>query len=303
MINTEKFVERRKMLKLSQSDLCKDICTQSTLSKFENQQSVPTFEIMVQLCERLGLTLDDIFPVSRSHSVNQNEQYLKRLQHVLFHQDGQLSATLLAEADLNQFSHDEQNDYWLLTYFHLVILKLDLAQAHAIQKKLANRQLGAIQVAFFQATTMFYYHLKEDGRRANSIFSKLSQQQNQTDFSQQVGLQMGIFYLLAEFQLQNQNFSVAAQMAADGIDVAKINSTTLFLENFYWQLAQVGEQYHYQQIIMNELIESARIIAKIHNNQLILLSIRNYQSSKAEVSNGQSKRNAKEDYNISFSGN
>ncbi|NLS37777.1 helix-turn-helix domain-containing protein [Fructobacillus tropaeoli] len=303
MINTEKFVERRKILKLSQSDLCKDICTQSTLSKFENQQSVPTFEIMVQLCERLGLTLNDIFPVNQTHAVSQNEQYLKRLQHVLFHQDSQLAVTLLDEADLNQFSHDEQNDYWLLTYFYLVILKLDLAQAHAVQKKLANRQLEGIQAEFFQAITMFYYHLKEDERRANSIFSKLSQQQNQIDFHQQVGLQMGIFYLLAEFQLQNQNFSVAAQIAAGGIDVAKINSTTLFLENFYWQLAQVGERYHYQQIIMNELIESARIIAKIHNNQLILLSIRNYQSSEAEVSNGQPRRNAKEDYNSSFSGN
>ncbi|WP_338380550.1 hypothetical protein [Fructobacillus cardui] len=147
---------------------------------------------------------------------------------------------MLANAYLNQFSHDEQNDYLLLSYFHLVMLKLDLTQAHAIQKKLANRQLGAIQATFFQTITMFYYHLNEDGCRANSIFSKLSQQQNQTDFPQQVGLQMGIFYLLAEFQLQNQNFSVAAQMAADGIDVAKINSTTQFLENFIGNLLRWG---------------------------------------------------------------
>ncbi|MCT7803005.1 MAG: helix-turn-helix domain-containing protein, partial [Lactobacillus crispatus] len=53
MINIQKFVQVRKKLKLSQTELCQGICTQSTLSKFENNGQVPSFKILKQLCERM----------------------------------------------------------------------------------------------------------------------------------------------------------------------------------------------------------------------------------------------------------
>jgi len=55
------FIERRKSLKMSQIKLCKGICTQSTLSKFENNGRVPSLNILNKLCERLGLSVDDLY--------------------------------------------------------------------------------------------------------------------------------------------------------------------------------------------------------------------------------------------------
>ena len=55
MINIEKFVQARKKLRLSQTELCHGICTQSTLSKFENNGQVPSFKILKQLCERMDI--------------------------------------------------------------------------------------------------------------------------------------------------------------------------------------------------------------------------------------------------------
>lgn len=55
------FIERRKSLKISQVKLCKGICTQSTLSKFENNGRVPSLTILNRLCERLGLSVDDLY--------------------------------------------------------------------------------------------------------------------------------------------------------------------------------------------------------------------------------------------------
>lgn len=60
MINIEKFVQIRKDQKLSQTDLCRGICTQSTLSKFENNGQVPSFKILKQLCDRLNIEVGDI---------------------------------------------------------------------------------------------------------------------------------------------------------------------------------------------------------------------------------------------------
>lgn len=59
-MDIQQFVRRRKQLGISQTKLCTGICTQSTLSKFENQGRVPSIKILSQLCERLGMTIGEL---------------------------------------------------------------------------------------------------------------------------------------------------------------------------------------------------------------------------------------------------
>lgn len=81
-MNIQKFVQRRKQKGISQVELCDGICTQSTLSKFENKGQVPSVRILSQLCQRLGLTLGDLSdqerPVrpTRLTTLDRVEQYL-----------------------------------------------------------------------------------------------------------------------------------------------------------------------------------------------------------------------------------
>lgn len=67
------FVEKRKELKISQVKLCKGICTQSTLSKFESNGRVPSLAILNKLCARLGLTVDDLYQNSLSPAAQLRE--------------------------------------------------------------------------------------------------------------------------------------------------------------------------------------------------------------------------------------
>lgn len=59
-MDVELFIKRRKQLGYSQVALSKGICTQSTLSKFEKDSQVPSLAILTRLCNRLGLTIDDL---------------------------------------------------------------------------------------------------------------------------------------------------------------------------------------------------------------------------------------------------
>ena len=59
-MDIKKFIRQRKALGYSQIALSQGICTQSTLSKFENNGKVPSLSILDQLCRRLGLTIDDL---------------------------------------------------------------------------------------------------------------------------------------------------------------------------------------------------------------------------------------------------
>lgn len=49
-MDIEKFTRQRKVLGYSQVALSQGICTQSTLSKFENNGKVPSLAILGQLC-------------------------------------------------------------------------------------------------------------------------------------------------------------------------------------------------------------------------------------------------------------
>ena len=64
-MNIELFIARRKALGLSQKALADGICTQATLSKFENNGKAPAIRIVAQLCQRLNLQLEDVFPTER----------------------------------------------------------------------------------------------------------------------------------------------------------------------------------------------------------------------------------------------
>ncbi|WP_252893572.1 helix-turn-helix domain-containing protein [Lentilactobacillus senioris] len=61
-MNIDKFIAQRKKLGYSQSELAKGICTQATISKFENNGKMISTKILTQLCNRLGLSLSDLFP-------------------------------------------------------------------------------------------------------------------------------------------------------------------------------------------------------------------------------------------------
>lgn len=61
-MNIEIFIKARKAKNMSQSELAEGICTQATLSRFENKSQYPNLKILIKLCERLELSLGDLFP-------------------------------------------------------------------------------------------------------------------------------------------------------------------------------------------------------------------------------------------------
>ena len=53
--------DKRRSLNLTQSDLSNGICTQNTISKMEKHNLTPQIEVLIKICQRLGLTLNEVF--------------------------------------------------------------------------------------------------------------------------------------------------------------------------------------------------------------------------------------------------
>jgi transcriptional regulator with XRE-family HTH domain len=113
-MDIQKFVRQRKSLGFSQVELSRGICTQSTLSKFENSGKVPSLSILEQLCRRLGLTIDEL---------NQDDasslRYLRRLmdtaeQHLMLERFPQAIGQLKKVAPENLAAPQDQMQYYYL---------------------------------------------------------------------------------------------------------------------------------------------------------------------------------------------
>jgi len=53
--------DKRRSLNLTQGDLADGVCNQNTISKMEKHNMTPQIEVLVKLCQRLNLTLNDVF--------------------------------------------------------------------------------------------------------------------------------------------------------------------------------------------------------------------------------------------------
>lgn len=75
--------EIRKERQLSQKMLSQDICSQSVLSRIENNEELPNVLVMQQLCERLNVTIDQVMLFHR-YDIQKSQQILEQMEYHFF---------------------------------------------------------------------------------------------------------------------------------------------------------------------------------------------------------------------------
>lgn len=136
MINIEKFIAIRKKNKLSQSELAQGICTQATLSRFENSGHVPTFKILKRLCERLHIEIGDIALSSRDNPLTVT---LNRAEKAFLTDDYYTVSDLLLSIDQKSLTR-------LRDQFHFLYLQglYSLRARHDLFRHYHNKPLLAL---------------------------------------------------------------------------------------------------------------------------------------------------------------
>ncbi|WP_269083213.1 helix-turn-helix domain-containing protein [Companilactobacillus kimchiensis] len=72
---------KRREMNLTQIELANDICTQNTISKIEKHNTAPTVNILIKICLKLDLTLNDIFSDFSNGSSAKDESILDAIEH------------------------------------------------------------------------------------------------------------------------------------------------------------------------------------------------------------------------------
>ena len=105
------FIRRRKEKGLSQIELSHGICTQATLSRFENHGQIPSMKILSQLCARLQLDVGDLFASVNTKEVATNK-LLDKIEESIVTMDYELAEKLIGTIQKDQLN-DEQKIHLL----------------------------------------------------------------------------------------------------------------------------------------------------------------------------------------------
>jgi len=89
------FHDKRLSMNLTQNDLSNDICTQNTISKMEKHNLTPQIDVLIKLCQRLNLTLNDVFSdFSRISQKDQTQILVAMEQDILSNHLGEVEERL-----------------------------------------------------------------------------------------------------------------------------------------------------------------------------------------------------------------
>lgn len=115
--------EQRQKLHLNQQTLADGICTQAVISRIENQNISPSVEVLIQLCQKLSLTLNDLFSeFSKLPSKNLNLDKLNQIDDFIQNQKISEAEQLSDSIDIVNYSINNQ------AHYHFQLATIDYLQ-------------------------------------------------------------------------------------------------------------------------------------------------------------------------------
>lgn len=282
-MDTNIFIERRKSLKISQVKLCKGICTQSTLSKFENNGRVPSLNILNRLCERLGLSVDDLYRNS-IESTTHMRTVLNRVESELMMGNYPKVSQSLSEIDSDKINNNalkmqffyQKGLFIALTngtseelFYSLSQILDDLDEKHqTIYTYLAYTGMG------------IFYSRRGEVKQAEFYFSKvlsyINIHKDQTFQKGSINVYLRILtvvFFAAEFYIKVENYEVSSELVDRGIKLCSEQHITYYLPRLKFLAAKIAIGQNKSGEVVDGLLTESLAFAKINRNEVVELRI------------------------------
>ncbi|MDR0921230.1 MAG: helix-turn-helix domain-containing protein [Lactobacillales bacterium] len=241
--------EIRKERKMTQKFLCQNICSQSVLSRIENNDEIPNVLVMQQLCDRLGVSLDSVMRNERVGVKHMNElfdtmayYYRKRELRPLF--------DLLQTKDFQQYLHletDMQRYYYYLGYCKFYLLNdgsdalRDLEQALEFTYHNSKKLVSNIEIQLLSLIAMVEFSFgniavaEKCFRKSLEYFYSLPIERTHVEFTT-------VFYNYGVLLYETGQFTEAEFQICQGISWARQNESIYYLEDLFLLKSNIYEK-------------------------------------------------------------
>ena len=274
-LNIDRFVEARKAMGLSQTELAEGICTQATLSRFENNGKVPNLKILNKLCGRLDLPLDELFPkvgVEYPEVIDK----MNKAEFFLITSEYAQAASLLQSTSISEIEDPNlAMRYYYVKGFIMIYQNYSLTDIlftfDQILFEAKSEDAEIFSLLAYTGIGMVYLHEK-DYEKAEFYFHKVleriySYPTRKTEDTWRVlhiVYQSGVFYSeIGEIDISNSLLNYAVSICSD-------NHITYYLARAAIQLAKNAMKQNKPKDVILELIYDARAYSKINRNHIAL---------------------------------
>lgn len=283
IVNIERFIEARRQKGFSQNDLAENICTQATLSRFENNSQVPNLKILIKLCERLDLPLSELFPKVGIRYTDVIE-ILNQAEFLLITSEYQKAKNLMETIDICKI---EDNDI-LLRYHYLTGFLMVFQHA-----KITDILFNFDQILLDNGETEDIYHLlaytgigmvfarENDVEKAEFYFNKVLEKIYRYPIKkvEDTWRVLNIVYQCGEFYASIHELEASNVLLNYAIKICSDNHVTYYLARAAAQLAQNAIEEKKDKNDILELIYDARAYAKINRNEIKLKELKQLEIS------------------------
>lgn len=278
------FIERRKSLKISQVKLCEGICTQSTLSKFENNGRVPSLSILNKLCERLGLSVDDLYRDSME-STSHMRSVLDRIESELMMESYPEVSKSLAELNVDEINNNtlkmrfyyQKGLFTALTngkfeetvfYFSQILDQLD-EEHQSIYTYLAYIGLGVSYSRMGQIKEAQFYFEKV----LNYINIHKEERFLKNDNINGYLRILTILFFCADFYIRVSDYDIGTELVNLGIKLCSEQHITYYLPRLKFLAAKIAIGQDQPSEVVDGLLTESLAFAKINHNEVVELRI------------------------------
>lgn len=276
------FIRRRKEKGLSQIELSHGICTQATLSRFENHGQIPSMKILSQLCARLQLDVGDLFASVNSKEVATNK-LLDKIEESIVTMDYELAEKLIGTIQKDQLNDEQKIHLLYLRGFTQVLqgkkMEDDLFYFNKILAEQYENQDTYLHLAY--AGLGLVYQQQEDIEKAEYFFTKAIQEveKHQLEKMEDVWRVLMVLYHSAMFFNKNNNYKKSNELLKKGIELCSQFHITYYLSRLYYQLAMNSLESNADKEEVKLYLNDAAAFARINSNDELLTEIEKINDS------------------------
>jgi transcriptional regulator with XRE-family HTH domain len=230
----------RKKRKMTQKMLAEDICSQSVLSRIENNEELPNVLVMHQICQRLGVTLDQVMML-HAEEINRTNQEFAQMENLFVHQEYQQLLTklqnksmmdyLYLDADMQMYYYFLGScEYFLFQDYETAIEELKKGLSYSYQQDKQN--VSVMEIRLLSCLGRVYSDMLqvEDARfyleKSYQGLQLLPEERLTTTLTK-------VFYNYAVFLAKQREYKLALEIIEEGISLARDKNSFYFLEELF----------------------------------------------------------------------
>ena len=274
----KEIIKMRKLRNITQKQLCKDICSQATISIIEKGKMLPGIDILLSLSLRLNIPITHFVDIIYLENANLETDLLDQVERLLSQMEYEkifdlANNELNSESEYNWYKYYFKWLYYLSGYYiKKVSLEEAIMQITKLSQETPDYELNKnYLLARIQNSLAVLYATKKEYSKSLFYYNKIDVNILGSNFI----FDPNTFKLKVIFNKVKTTYDMgfykdAIEQAIEGIAESIKNEKMTYIGNFYYYLGQCYEQlgypeedikYHYKRAeIFFEILERAALL-------------------------------------------